>query len=87
MTCLLTLVAAFGMAQETTKFPITLTTADGLPGNKIVQNYVHKSPVYKLDEAVELFQKRGMTDKVKLFRYRRAGICYVLYERSYKGCA
>ncbi len=26
---------------------------------------------YKLDEAVELFQKRGMTDKVKLFRYRR----------------
>ena len=56
LTCLLTLVAAFGMAQETTKFPITLTTADGLPGNKIVQNYVHKSPVYKLDEAVSVLR-------------------------------
>ncbi len=26
---------------------------------------------YKLDDAVELFKERGMTDKVKLFRYRR----------------
>ena len=53
LTSLLTLVAAFGMAQETTtKFPITLTTADGLPGPKIVQNFVYKSDVYKLDEAV-----------------------------------
>ena len=32
---------------------------------------------YKLDEAVELFQKRGMTDKVKLFRYRRGSFVNV----------
>ena len=56
MTCLLTLVAAFGMAQETTKFPITLTTADGLPGPKIVQNFVYKSQVYNLDEAVSVLR-------------------------------
>ena len=56
LTCLLTLVAAFGMAQETTKFPITLTTADGLPGPKIVQNFVYKSNVYNLEEAVSVLR-------------------------------
>ena len=56
LTCLLTLVAAFGMAQETTKFPITLTTADGLPGSRIVQNYVYKSEVFNLDEAVSVLR-------------------------------
>ena len=53
LTCLLTLVAAFGMAQETTKFPITLTTADGLPGPFVVQNYLFKSDVYTLDAPVK----------------------------------
>ncbi|MBR5847983.1 MAG: hypothetical protein IKY69_00780, partial [Bacteroidaceae bacterium] len=56
LTCLLTLVAAFGMAQETTKFPITLTTAEGLPGPKIVQNFVYKSDVYHLEEAVSVLR-------------------------------
>ena len=56
LTCLLTLVAAFGMAQETTKFPITLTAADGLPGPKIVQNFVYKSEVYKLEEAISVLR-------------------------------
>ena len=52
LTCLLTLVAAFGIAQETTKFPIELTTADGLPGSKVVRNYAFQSKTYTLDEAV-----------------------------------
>ena len=52
LTCLLTLVAAFGMAQETAKFPIVLTTEQGLPGDKIVRNYVYKSDVFNLEEAI-----------------------------------
>lgn len=50
LTCLLTLVAAFGMAQ--TQWPITLTTADGLPGVKGPKNYTFTSPVYNLSEAI-----------------------------------
>ena len=47
LTCLLTLVAAFGVAQETTKFPITLSKADGLPGEEVMNGlYNFKSPVY-----------------------------------------
>ena len=53
LTCLLTLIATFGMAQEISKFPITLTTADGLPGNFVVQNYMYKSKVYNLEEPVQ----------------------------------
>jgi hypothetical protein len=52
LTSLLSLFAFAGFAQETAQWPITLTTADGLPGEKIVQNYVYRSNVYKLDEAV-----------------------------------
>ena len=49
---LLSLFALAGFAQETSQWPITLTTADGLPGKKIVQNYVYRSNVYKFEEAV-----------------------------------
>ena len=53
LTCLLTLVAAFGVAQETTKFPITLSKADGLPGEEVMNGvYNFKSPVYTLGEAI-----------------------------------
>ena len=38
---------------------------------------------YKLDEAVELFQKRGMTDKVKLFRYRRGSFVNIYEIEGY----
>ena len=50
LTCLLTLVAAFGMAQ--TQWPITLTTADGLPGVKGPKNYTFTSKKYDLGEAI-----------------------------------
>ncbi|MBR5848673.1 MAG: hypothetical protein IKY69_04305 [Bacteroidaceae bacterium] len=52
LSCLLALVALVGSAQEITKFPITLTAADGLPGPKIVQNFVFKSKVYNLEKEV-----------------------------------
>ena len=52
LTCLLSLVAMFAMAQETTTWPITLTTADGLPGSKVVRNYTYQSETFNLDEAV-----------------------------------
>lgn len=45
------LIAAFGVAQKTT-WPITLTTADGLPGEKVVLNYEYKSQVFNLEEPV-----------------------------------
>ena len=48
---LMTLVAVIGMAQTST-WPITLTKADGLPGNKEPQSYVFESGVYKFDEAI-----------------------------------
>ncbi len=51
LTCLLTLVAAFGMAEKA-QWPIILKTADGLPGSKIVRNYSFQSKTYELDEAV-----------------------------------
>lgn len=38
---------------------------------------------YKLDEAVELFQKRGMEDKVKLFRYRRGSFVNIYEIEGY----
>lgn len=38
---------------------------------------------YKLDEAVELFQKRGMADKVKLFRYRRGSFVNIYEIEGY----
>ena len=56
LTSLLMLVATFSMAQEISKFPITLTTADGLPGPKIVQNFVYKSQVFNLEEAVSVLR-------------------------------
>ena len=52
LTCLLSLVATFAMAQQTAKWPIVLTTADGLPGERIVRNYFYQSKVFELDEAV-----------------------------------
>ena len=51
LTSLLVLVATLGMAQKAS-WPITLTTADGLPGKQIVKNYSYKSQVFELDEAV-----------------------------------
>ena len=52
LTCLLTLIATLGMAQIKTNFPITLTEAEGLPGPFVVKNYLFRSEVYELDEAV-----------------------------------
>ncbi|MBR2606661.1 MAG: hypothetical protein IKC70_01815 [Bacteroidaceae bacterium] len=54
LTCLLTLIATIGMAQSTS-FPITLTSADGLPGQEVPGNtgvYIYKTPVYTLDEPI-----------------------------------
>ena len=51
LTSLLVLIATFGMAQKAS-WPITLTTADGLPGKQIVKNYYYKSQVFELDESV-----------------------------------
>ncbi|MBE6268662.1 MAG: hypothetical protein E7092_06685, partial [Bacteroidales bacterium] len=51
LSILLTLVAAIGMAQTST-WPITLTTADGLPGKKGPKNYIFESQLFKLDEAI-----------------------------------
>ena len=51
LTTLLMLVATLGMAQKTT-WPITLTTADGLPGEYVVQSYEYKSQVFNLEESV-----------------------------------
>ncbi len=51
LTCLLTLIASLGFAKDT--WPITLTTADGLPGARVVKNYMYKSRVYQFDTAVD----------------------------------
>ncbi|MBR5891827.1 MAG: hypothetical protein IKZ18_07305, partial [Bacteroidaceae bacterium] len=51
LTCLLAFVALFGKAQSST-WPITLTSADGLPGTLELSTYVYKSPLYTFDEAV-----------------------------------
>lgn len=53
LTCLLTLIAALGMAQTKATFPITLTEAEGLPGPFVVQNYLFKSDVYEMDKPVQ----------------------------------
>lgn len=54
LTCLLTLVAALGMAQVVkATFPITLTEAEGLPGPFVVQNYLFKSETYQVDAPVQ----------------------------------
>ena len=53
LTCLLTLIAALGMAQTKATFPITLTEAEGLPGPFVVQNYLFKSEVYEMDKPVQ----------------------------------
>lgn len=58
LTCLLTLVAALGMAQVKATFPITLTEAEGLPGPFVVQNYLFKSETYQVDTPI---QKLRMT--------------------------
>ena len=55
ITCLLTLIATLSMAQ-TTSFPISLTSADGLPGEVVAGEskvYNFRSPLYTLDEAIE----------------------------------
>ena len=51
LTSLLMLIATLGIAQ-TAQWPIVLTTADGLPGERIVRNYSYQSKVFELDEAV-----------------------------------
>lgn len=51
LTCLLAVAGILGVSAKDT-WPITLTTADGLPGEKIVRNYVYQSRVFDLDEAV-----------------------------------
>lgn len=48
---LMTLVAVIGMAQSST-WPITITKADGLPGNKEPQSYTYESELFKFDEAI-----------------------------------
>ena len=48
---MLTFVAIIGLAQAST-WPITLTTADGLPGKKGPNNCVFESQLFKLDEAI-----------------------------------
>ena len=50
LTTLLTFATLVGFAQKST-WPITLTTADGLPGEYTVQYYTYNSPVYTFDEA------------------------------------
>ena len=51
LTCLLTLIAAFGMAQS--QWPITITRADGLPGIKGPMNYQFTTPQYSFEEAFQ----------------------------------
>ncbi len=51
----MTLVAVIGMAQTST-WPITLTTENGLPGKKEPQNLVFESPLYKFDEAISVLR-------------------------------
>ena len=51
LTALLSLVAAFGMAQTAT-WPITLTKADGLPGQYAGMHYEFSTELYKFDEAI-----------------------------------
>ncbi len=51
LTCLLALVAVFGVAQSTA-LPIVITKADGLPGKFAGANYGFTSKLYTLDEAV-----------------------------------
>lgn len=50
LTALLSLVAVFGMAQTAT-WPITLTRANGLPGQYAGMHYEFTSEMYKFDEA------------------------------------
>lgn len=38
---------------------------------------------YKLDDAIEIFKERGMTDKVRLFRYRRGSFVNVYEAEGY----
>ncbi len=52
LTIFMALATFAGLAQ-TSSWPITLTTADGLPGVKIVKNHLYQSPVYTFDEAVD----------------------------------
>ena len=51
LICLLTLIAAFGMAQS--QWPITITRADGLPGIKGPMNYQFTTPQYSFEEAFQ----------------------------------
>ncbi len=51
----MTLVAVIGMAQTST-WPITFTTDDGLPGNREPQNYVFESEIMKFDEAISVLR-------------------------------
>lgn len=55
-TTILLLAATFSMAQWTTEFPITLTTADGLPGEKLVNSYLYRSETFDLDEPVSVLR-------------------------------
>ena len=51
LTALLSLVAAFGMAQTAT-WPITLTKADGLPGKYAGMHFEYSTELYKFEEAI-----------------------------------
>ena len=51
LTALLSLVAVFGMAQTAT-WPITLTKAEGLPGQYAGMHYEFSTELYKFDEAI-----------------------------------
>ena len=55
-TTIFLLAATFSMAQWITEFPITLTTADGLPGMKLVNSYLYKTETYNLDEPVSVLR-------------------------------
>ena len=55
LTILLAFASLIGFAQKD-MWPITLTTADGLPGEKIVQNCFYKSRFYEVQDPVSLLR-------------------------------
>ncbi|MBR5511097.1 MAG: hypothetical protein IKU50_02715 [Bacteroidaceae bacterium] len=55
-TTIFLLAATFSMAQWITEFPITLTTADGLPGEKLVNSYLYRSETFDLEEPVSVLR-------------------------------
>ena len=74
---LMTLVAVIGMAQSST-WPITITKADGLPGNKEPQSYVYESKLFKFDEAISTLRYTVVSTNTVdgLLTNSSDGLCY-----------